>query len=59
MSHDQERLYVASRIVGGVADCLVDYAHSNERIHLSDFLELVGRLDLAVEAIRYANGAQL
>lgn len=54
---DQERLYVASQIVSSVAACLSDFAVAAGVFELFDLLELVGRLDLAVDAIRLANGA--
>lgn len=57
MGSQQEQLYAASRVVEGVADCLVDYASCSQSVELYDLLELVGRLDLAVSAIREANGA--
>ena len=57
MQTHQERLYIASRIVDGVADCLVDYASCNQSAELFGLLELVGRLDLAVVTIRDVNGA--
>lgn len=57
MQTQQERLYITSRIVEGVADCLVDYASCDQPIELFDLLELVGRLDLVVAAIRDVNGA--
>ena len=40
-----------------VADCLLDYASCDGGVSTFDLLELVGRLDLAVDAIRQANGA--
>ena len=57
MSIDQERLYHASRIIEGVSSCLLDYASCAGEIHLYDLMELVGRLDLAVDAMRKVNGA--
>ena len=57
MSTEQEKLYAASRIITMVADCLLDYANCEGEIGTYDLLELVGRLDLAVDAIRLANGA--
>jgi hypothetical protein len=40
-----------------VSDCLIDYASCTGEIGTFDLLELAGRLDLAVDAIRMANGA--
>ena len=57
MSVEQEKLYAASRIVAMVADCLLDYASCEGEVGTYDLLELVGRLDLAVDAIRLVNGA--
>ena len=57
MSVEQEKLYAASRIVAMVADCLLDYASCEGEVSIYDLLELVGRLDLAVDAIRLVNGA--
>jgi hypothetical protein len=49
MQTDQERLYVASRMVSGVADCLIEFASCAELIELWDLMELVGQLKVAVE----------
>jgi len=57
MNSYQERLYQASQLIDGVATCLVDYASCGEFIEFFDVFELVGRLDLAIEVIRQANGA--
>ena len=57
MFSSQERLYAASQIINNVANCLVDYACCDVAIELFDILELVGRLDLAIDAIRISNGA--
>jgi hypothetical protein len=57
MSTYQERLYNASRVIEGVSLCLLDYASSADQIDYFDLIELVGRLDLAVDAIRSLNGA--
>lgn len=56
MSTNQERLYNASRVIEGVSLCLLDYACSAGQIDYFDLIELVGRLDLAVDAIRGLNG---
>ena len=56
MQTQQERLYIVSRIIEGVADCLLDYASCDQPVELFDLLELVGRLDLAVTSIRDVNG---
>jgi len=57
MGSTQERLYQASRIVDGVAACLLDYVSCEMAVEFFDVLELVGRLDIAIEIIRSANGA--
>lgn len=57
MQTDQERLYIASRMVSGVAECLTEFASYTDPIELWDLMELVGQLDIAVETIRLANGA--
>ena len=54
---DQERLYVASRMVSGVADCLTEFASCVDLIDLWDLMELAGQLEIAVDTIRLANGA--
>ena len=57
MQTDQERLYIASRMVSGVADCLTELASITDNIELWDLLELAGELEVAVNTIRLANGA--
>jgi len=57
MTTNQERLYHASRLVEGVSLCLFDYASCAGVIDYFDLIELVGRLDLAVDTIRGLNGA--
>ena len=57
MQTDQERLYIASRMVSGVADYLTESASCAELIDLRDLLELAGQLNVAVDTIRLANGA--
>jgi len=57
MSTNQERLYNASRVIERVSLCLLDLASCSGEIDYFDLNELVGRLDLAVDAIRSANGA--
>lgn len=57
MTANSERLYHASRIVEGISLCLLDYASCAGEIGYFDLIELVGRLDLAVDAIRNLNGA--
>jgi len=57
MQTDQERLYVASRMVSGVADCLSEFASCSDVIELWDLMELAGQLEIAVDTIRSANGA--
>lgn len=57
MQTDQERLYLASRMVGGVADCLTEFASCTHLIELWDLMELAGQLESAVDTIRLASGA--
>ena len=57
MQSNQERLYIASRMVGGVADCLIEFASYTDAIELWDLMELAGQLETAVDTIRLANGA--
>lgn len=57
MPTNQERLYHVSRLIEGVSLCLFDYASCVGVIDYFDLMELVGRLDLAVDAIRSTNGA--
>jgi hypothetical protein len=57
MQTDQERLYVASRLVSDVAVCLTEIANCIELIELCDLMELAGQLGIAVDTIRLANGA--
>ena len=52
MQTDQERLYVASRLVSGVADCLTEFASCSGAIEMWDLMELVGQLEIAVDTIR-------
>ena len=56
MQTDQERLYIASRMVSGVAECLTEFASCTDIIELWDLMELVGQLEIAVDTIRLANG---
>jgi hypothetical protein len=53
----QERLYQICQLIDHVATCILDYSSCGQAIELFDAAELVGRLDLAVEAIRQENGA--
>jgi len=57
MPTKQERLYHASRLIEGVSLCLFDYVSCVGGIDYFDLMELDGRLDLAVDAIRSLNGA--
>jgi hypothetical protein len=56
MQTDQERLYIAGRIISGVADCLIEFASCSDLIELWDLMELAGQLTIAVDTIRLANG---
>ena len=53
---EQERIYQATRIVEGVALCLLDYAQCDSELDRFDAAELAGRLEIAVGAIRTLNG---
>ena len=57
MQTDQERLYMASRMVSAVADCLTEFASCSDLMELCDLMELAGQLEIAVDTIRRANGA--
>ena len=57
MQTDQERLYLAGRMVSGVADCLIEFAHCAEQIDLWDLMEMAGQLEIVVDTIRLASGA--
>ena len=57
MPTDQERLYTASRMVSGVADCLTEFASCTDLIELWGVMELAGQLEIAVDTIRLADGA--
>jgi len=57
MPTSQEVFYQASRIVGVVAEDLCEFICEGIPIRETDVLDLVKRLDLAVELIREANGA--
>ena len=53
----QERLYQVSQIIERVAACILDFGDSGQRLELFDVMEPAGRLDVAVQAIRWENGA--
>jgi len=57
MQTDQERLYIASRMVSGVADYLTESLSCTELIDLWSLMELAGQLKVAVDTIRLANRA--
>jgi hypothetical protein len=57
MQTEKESLHQVSQIISSVADCLIDYASCDQVIEFAVNAELAGRLDLAVEVIRMANGA--
>ena len=57
MPSSQERLYHASRLIESVAACILDYGDCGLPLELFDALELAGRLELAVRAIRAEGGA--
>jgi hypothetical protein len=54
---EEERLYQISRVIEGVSACLIDYSSCPGPIELFDVMELVGRLDFAVDSIRLISGA--
>jgi hypothetical protein len=54
---NQERLFVVSQIVGGVADRLAFYLSYGQTIDSTVLSGIEGQLDFAVESIRSANGA--
>lgn len=56
MSNTKERIYQASRIVEVVASDLCDFVGRTSSIDDFEVFDLVGRLDLAVDVIRRANG---
>jgi hypothetical protein len=53
----QERLYIASRKVSGVADCIAEFASCSDAIEIWDLMDLVGQLEIAVDTIRLVDGA--
>jgi hypothetical protein len=57
MQTDQERLYIASRMVRGVADSLAEFANCTDIIDCWDLIEMAGQLDIVVDTIRSAKGA--
>jgi len=57
MQSNQERLYFASRMVRGVADCLIEFSNYSGGMELWDLMELAGQLEIAIDTIRPANGA--
>ena len=57
MQSEQEHPYQISRIIEGVSACLVDYASCPGPIEFFDFMELVGRLEFAVDSIHLINDA--
>jgi len=57
MQTSQERLYQICQLIGHVATCILDFADCEMPMELFDAMELVGRLDLAIDAIRRENGA--
>ena len=57
MQSNQERLYQVCQLIEHVAICIMDYASCELPMELFDAMELVGRLDLAIDVIRQENGA--
>jgi hypothetical protein len=53
MQTDQERLYIASRMVRGVANCLAEFANCTDIIDCWDLMEMAGQLDIgtAVDSV--------
>lgn len=55
MKTNQERIYVACQMIDGVANSLLDLTSCGVEISYFDLIDLIGRLDLAVFAIRQTN----
>ena len=56
MPSDQECIFQASRIVGLVADDLFEFTGHSVALLDLEIVDLVTRLDVAVDLIRSANG---
>jgi hypothetical protein len=54
---NQERLYQACQLIDQVAVCILDYTSCGQAVDYFDAMELVGRLDLAIQIVRMENGA--
>lgn len=54
---ERERLHQISRIIEGVMACLIDVSDCPGPIEFFDVMELVGRLEFAVDSIRLMSGA--
>ena len=52
MQSEQERLYQASRLIEGVAACLIDFSSCRGPIDFFEIMDLVGRLEFAADTIR-------
>ena len=57
MQSDRERLFQISRIIEGVSACLMEFSDSDGPIDMFYAMELIGRLDFAVDSIRLINDA--
>ena len=57
MQSERERLHQISRIIEDVTACLVDISDGPGPIEYLEVMELVGRLDFAVDSIRLMSGA--
>jgi len=57
MQSERERLHQISRIIEGVSACLIDISNCPESIECFYVVELVGRLEFAVDSIRLMSGA--
>lgn len=56
MRGNQERLFQVGQMISAVANCLIDLSSFDQPIEVYDAMELAGRLDIAVDAIRQLNG---
>jgi hypothetical protein len=54
---EREHLYQISRVIEGVSACLIDFSDSPGSVDFFDVMELVGRLEFAVDSIRLMSGA--
>jgi hypothetical protein len=57
MQSEREHIYQISLIVEGVAACLVNYCTCHGSMDYFEAIELVGRLEFAVDSMRQISGA--